>query len=378
MIRVLYINGNIMKRGGIEAFMMNYFRHIDASKVHIDFLVHGYEKGVYDDEILASGSKIYHVPTKSKHPIRYQKELKKLFQTERFDIVHSHLDAMSGWVLKIAKECGVAVRIAHSHNTNHLTNNIVKRLANEYAKKQIPKYATDLFACSQAAGEWLFGQNAKFRVINNAIDVNKYRFDVGIRDKIRREYGWEQKYVIGHVGRFDYQKNQEFLVPVLKHVKEECDNAVLVFIGEGDTMSAVKELVHKNNLDQSVVFLGARDNVNEFYNAFDIFVLPSRFEGLCFVAIEAQTNGLVCILSDQITKETIICKNVTAISLSNMEEWANLVCNHRFLREANNVNLVKEAGYSISDEAKKLQAYYMKRIEDNDECIVCKQYSSTI
>ena len=152
-VRVLYINGNIMKRGGIEAFMMNYFRHIDHSKVHIDFLVHGYEKGVYDDEIIAAGSKIFHVPTKSKHPITYQKELQKLFKSEHFDIVHSHLDAMSGWVLKIAKRCGVPIRIAHSHNTAHLTTNFLKRIVNESAKKQITKQATDLFACSEAAGK---------------------------------------------------------------------------------------------------------------------------------------------------------------------------------------------------------------------------------
>ena len=360
MVRVLYINGNVMKRGGIEAFMMNYFRYMDPSKVHIDFLVHGYEKGVYDDEIIADGSQIYHVPTKSRHPLKYQKALQTLFETEHFDIVHSHLDAMSGWVLKIAKKCGVPVRIAHSHNTNHLTNNPIKRLVNEYYRKQIPRYATDLFACSQAAGEWLFGTNAKFKVINNAIDIDKYKFSEKKREAIRKQYGWNNKYVIGHVGRFDYQKNQEFLIPVLKQIRQECKNTVLVFVGEGKTMQFVKESVHKNELDQSVEFLGSRDNVNEIYNAFDVFVLPSRFEGLGIVAVEAETNGLPCLLSDQIPSDVKICDNVTMLSIQNSECWARMLEKKVYKRNPDNFREIEKAGYSLCDEAEKLQDLYIK------------------
>ena len=206
-VKVLYINGNIMKRGGIEMFMMNYFRHIDKSKVHIDFLVHGNENGVFDDEIIAAGSRIFHVPTKSKHPLTYQRELRKLFKSEYFDIVHSHLDAMSGWALKIAKECGVPIRIAHSHNTDYLTTNRIKRAINDYWKKQIPQYATYLFACSQMAGEWLFGKNSKFKIVNNAIELERFHYNEEIRNCIRKENNWDEMFVIGHIGRFDYQKN---------------------------------------------------------------------------------------------------------------------------------------------------------------------------
>lgn len=360
MVRVLYVNGNIMKRGGIEAFMMNYFRHIDPAEVHIDFLVHGYEKGVYDEEIIAAGSKIYHVPKKSRHPIKYQKDLRALFTNEQFDIIHSHLDAMNGWVLKIAKQCGVPVRIAHSHNTEHLTNNPLKRLVNDYYREQIPRYATDLFACSKAAGEWLFGNNAKFRVIKNAIDIDKFKFSKAKRKAIRNQYGWNDKYVIGHVGRFDYQKNQEFLIPILEQVRKLRKNAVLAFIGDGQMMSAVKEYAHKNGVDQNVFFLGSKDNVYEIYNAFDVFVLPSRFEGLGIVAIEAETNGLPCILSDKIPDDVKICDNVAMIPIQNRLRWVQMLVAENQTRNLDNYKKIQAAGYSICDEAKELQNLYIR------------------
>lgn len=359
-IKVLYINGNIMKRGGIEAFMMNYFRNIDKSVIHIDFVVHGYEEGCYDNEIIAAGSKIYHVPTKSKHPFTYAKRLEKIFKSDNYSIVHSHLDAMSGWSLKIAKQVGIPVRIAHSHNTALLTKNPIKILVNNYAKKQILKYATDLFACSDAAGKWLYGAEKKFTVINNAIEIKKFQFDIQKRINVREKYAWENKFVVGCVGRFDYQKNQEFLIPVLKSVLEKRPETILVFVGDGNTKETVKKLVYNNELDAEVCFLGSIDNVHEIYNAFDLFVLPSRFEGLCFVAIEAQTNGLQCILSDQVTKETKICVNTELLSL-NTESWTNEICRATGERNEDNPKLVKEAGYSIIDEAMKLQKFYLKK-----------------
>lgn len=359
-----------MKRGGIEAFMMNYFRHIDRNQVQIDFVVHGYDKGVYDDEILAAGSKIYHVPTKSKHPIAYQKKLREIFGSGEYQIVHSHCDAMSGWILKIAKQCGVPVRIAHSHNTNHLTNNPIKRLINEYYRKQIPKYATDLFACSQAAGKWLFGRNAKFKVIKNAIDLDKFKFNEEKRKKIRNLYDWNDKYVIGHVGRFDYQKNQEFLIPVLEQVKEHRKNAVLAFVGDGKTMQDIKECVQKGHVTQSVFFLGSKDNVDSIYNAFDVFVLPSRFEGLGIVAVEAQANGLHCIITDQIPREAILCDNVELLSIRDVERWAASLTVQNYHRNITSIEQIKNAGYSICDEAQKLQDLYIKMGEkkQNENC----------
>ncbi len=363
-IRILYVNGNIMKRGGIEAFMMNYFRHFDREKMHIDFIVHGYDKGVYDDEILTAGSKIYHVPTKSKHPIRYSQELKKIFSEGNYDIVHSHLDAMSGWVLKIAKECGIPVRIAHSHNTDHLTTNSLKRMINDFSKKEIRKYATVKFACSVAAGKWLYGSE-DFIVINNAIEIERFAFDNAKRNELREKYNLDECFVIGHVGRFDYQKNQEFLIPVLKNVIEKRNNVKLVFVGTGDTQENVQQLVEQNDLTNDVLFMGSRNDVNEFYNMFDVFVLPSRFEGLGIVAIEAQTNGLHCLLSKCIPREAEISKGVSFLNINDEADWVKHLLNENGERVIWGEEAAITHGYDIKTEATKLENLYIKLVEQD-------------
>lgn len=360
MVKVLYVNGNIMKRGGIEAFMMNYFRAMNKSKVKIDFLVHGYGKGVYDDEIIAAGSTIHHVPTKSKHPIKYAGELRKIFSNEKYDIVHSHLDAMSGWVLKIAKECGVPVRIAHSHNIDHLTNNKLKRIVNDFVKKQIPIYATDLFACSKIAGEWLFGSDAKFVIVKNAIQIDEFVFDNTIRQKIREEYGWNDKIILGHVGRFDYQKNQEFLVELLQRLLGENSEYRLVFVGGGD-MENIKALAQQKGILEQCYFMGSRSDVNKFYNAFDIFLLPSRFEGLGIVAIEAQVNGLPSVVSLGVPEEAVLCMNVLRLDLAKIQKWEKAVLEIDLKRKKENVATVEKAGYSIREEVAWLEKFYLSR-----------------
>jgi glycosyltransferase involved in cell wall biosynthesis len=372
---VLYINGNILKRGGIEAFMMNYFRHIDSSKVHIDFLVHGYEKGAYDDEITKAGSKIIHVPTKSRHPIKYQKELKKIFASGQYQIVHSHCDAMSGMILRIAAKCGVPVRIAHSHNTATLTDNKIKLAINEYSKRLIPRYATHMFACSEAAGDWMFGNGTKYTVINNAIDIDKFKFNQIKRDKIRKELDCNDKFVIGHVGRFDYQKNQEFIISLLPRLQAFRNNLQVVFVGEGESLERIKDLARDNNVEDICIFLGSRSDVSDLYNAFDVFVLPSRFEGLGIVAIEAQANGLSCYVSDNLPTDVKICPNLSMISLLDEEEWVRQITSCEGKRISSNYEEIERAGYSIEKKAIELQAFYenvgiedIKRGKDKRHC----------
>lgn len=360
MINILYVNGNIMKRGGIEAFMMNYFREFNKSEIHIDFIVHGYEKGVYDDEIIAAGSKIYHVPTKSKHPIKYVNELRKIFKSKKYDIVHSHLDAMSGWVLKIAKDSGVKIRIAHSHNTDHLTTNPIKYKINEFARKHVTKYATHCFACSEEAGKWLFG-NTNFLIIPNAVHVNKFRFDKSQRDKIREKYGLKDSDIlIGNVGRFDTQKNQRFLVDVFDRLCKVDSNYRLMLVGAGDMQTEIESYVRSLKISECVIFTGSQENVNEYYNAMDLFALPSIFEGLGIVLIEAQLNGLTVIASDVVPKEVKISENISFKSLS-IDVWEDAIKKSRVNRCEENLNLKK---YDICIAAQELQNLYIRLEEE--------------
>lgn len=296
IIRVLYVNGGLMDRGGISMHMMNYYRHLDKSRIQIDFVVHGFEKGIFDDEIYSLGGKIYNIPLKSKDYFGNIKALKEIFDTGKYKIVHSHMDAMNMVVLKIAKKCGIPIRIAHSHNTQHLTNNKIKFAINEYARLNISKYATHFFACSEKAGRWLFGDkavnNGKVTVIYNAIELEEFTFKQLKRDFLRDALDLKNNFVIGHIGRFDYQKNHLFLLDVFNETLKLTENVKLLLIGDGHLRDEIITKIKKLGIEDKVIMMGVRSDINDLLNVFDVFILPSVFEGLGTVVIEAQANGL--------------------------------------------------------------------------------------
>lgn len=356
-LRVLYVNGGLMHRGGIESFMMNYYKNIDRNKVQFDFVVHGYGKGEYDDEIKAMGGKIYHLPIKSKHPLKYKYELKKLFKNTDYKIIHSHLDAMSAWILKEAKNYGIPVRIAHSHNTQHLTTNKIKFAVNEYARKNINKYANYRCACSKEAALWLFGTEDVV-YIKNAIDIDKFIYDEETRNKIRGELGIGNELVIGHIGRFDYQKNHEFLINAFKMVVDNQKDAKLVCVGDGFLRTDIEKQINELGLRNNVILMGVCEDVYRILNSFDVFALPSRFEGLGIVLVEAQANGLKCLASDAVPKEANAGGNVNYLPLD-CGIWCEAIINANNCRNID-LNLLNSRGYNIKNEALKLQNIYLE------------------
>lgn len=367
-VNILLVNGNAMDRGGIEAFLMNYYRHMDRTKIHCDFIVHGYSKGIFNEEIEQLGGKIYHVPTKSRHPFKYQRELKKIFGSGNYQIVHSHLDAMSCWVLKIAKACGIPVRIAHSHNTKHLTNNRLKLFINEYARKHITQYATHYFACSDKAGRWLFGDawgRENSQIINNAIDFSLYQFNREMSLQLRKLHGVEHNFVIGHVGRFSYQKNHMFLLEVYAELRKVRDDIRLVLIGDGEDRIEIEKKISQLGMDEAVLLLGSKSNVYDYYSMMDLFVLPSRFEGLPVVAVEAQVNGLTCFLSDRITREICITEHTALIGIENVQNWVTAI--RDYIQSYDGAGRNQEfsemmSPYHIEAAAKKLEGLYLNYI----------------
>lgn len=359
-----------MHRGGIESYMMNYYRHFDRSRMQIDFIVHGYQKGVYDDEIENMGGKLYHVAVKSKAPLQNSRQIREILTNNPYKLVHSHMDAMSYVPLKIAQSCGVPIRISHSHNTRHLTNNPIKIGMNEYARHSLPKVATHLFACTEKAGLWLYGEKNRDRieVIPNAIETSKYVFNLQMRKLMRQKLRLlPQDVVIGHVGRFDYQKNHEFLVDMFAELWNRDPRYKLVMIGDGH----LKELIEQKTVDlgvrNAVRFIPATADVNQYYSAFDIFCLPSHFEGLPVVLIEAQTNGLTCMTSCAVSSAVDITGNVKFLPLKS-EAWVRNILDMAVeTRLANAEEKVIAAGYSISDQAQKLQQRYeelLQKVED--------------
>jgi glycosyltransferase involved in cell wall biosynthesis len=340
--------------------MMNYYRHIDRSKVQFDFLVHDAGgNSYYDEEIKAMGGQIYRLPQKSKNPYKYNKELKEFFANSEYRIIHTHMDAMGAWVLKAAKKAGVPVRIAHSHNTKHLTTNPLKLFVLECARKQINHYATHRMACSAVAGKWLF-RDYEFQIIRNAIEADKYKFDESIRNEGRRKWNIENNFVIGHVGRFDYQKNHSFLLDVFAEVHRKQPQAKLMLLGDGHLKEKIIGQIKKMHIEEAVILTGVRDDVEYFYNTFDLFVLPSLFEGLGIVAIEAQMNGCPSLLSDQVPTEVKITDKIDFLTL-NKDSWVEHILRiilEKPQRMATKLDS-KSLGYNIEKKAIKLQNFYL-------------------
>lgn len=357
-LRILHCVVN-MNRGGAETLIMNIYRNIDRSKVQFDFLTSA--EGVFDNEIKQLGGKVYRHPYITKvGPFRYSKSIYSFFKEHpEYDIVHSHMDRMSGLIMREAKRAGVSVRIAHSHSTKN-EGNIIERFIKSYYGNFMNN-ATDQFACSREAAEFLFGKNNKAIILKNGIEVDKYIFSDYIRNRIRSEWNVQDEFVIGHVGRCDEAKNQSYLIDIFSEIYKINKKTRLILVGDGVMMGHLRTKVKKKGLSATVKFLGVCENVNELLQGFDVFVFPSIFEGLPVTVIEAQASGLKCVLSDTITREVDISGNVEFVSLKkNASEWANVVLKYKdgYKRENMSENIGKNK-YDIKETAKWLEGFYL-------------------
>lgn len=362
-IRIAQIIGKWLG-GGVEAVVMNYYRHLDHSKVQFDFICDDDSTNIPYDEIEKLGGKVILIPPYQK-VFKYQKELRRVLRDGKYKIVHSHINTLSVFPLYAAKKVGVPVRIAHSHSTTNKKEwkkNLLKQVLRPFSKK----YATNYMCCSELAGRWLFGDKAydegKVYLLNNAIDLDKFKYDKKIRDKKRKELGIkEDTIVIGHIGRFVAQKNHTFLIDIFNQFHKKEKNSILLLAGQGPLQEEIKNKVRELGLDDSVGFLGQRNDANELYQAFDVFLLPSLYEGLPVVGVEAQASGLLCFFSDDMTKETKVLDSTVFMSLSNTsEEWTGeILTNLKDYKRINTKNEVSDNGFDIEIEARKLEKYYI-------------------
>ncbi len=360
-IRVLQVV-TLMNRGGLESMIMNYYRNIDRNKIQFDFLEHREGKHDFTDEIISLGGNIYTVP--AMNPLNtngYLKEIDYFFKNShnRYQIVHSHLDCMSSYPLKFAKKYNIPVRIAHSHTIN--IDKDWKYLSKIYSKAQIKKYATHLFACSNEAGKFMFKKN-EFDVIKNAIDVKRFEFNESKRKIIRKELKISDKFVIGHVGRFNIEKNHELLINIFKKVKEKVDNAVLVLVGGGELRKKIETKVKDLNLGDSVIFTGVCTNISELLLSMDVFVFPSLYEGLGIAVIEAQASGLPCVISDRVPREAHLTNQIEILSLTDsVESWVKSILKFNInYKRYSKYNEIKLMGYDVKDAANRLECFYLE------------------
>lgn len=359
-IRVAQVVGK-MNGGGVEAVVMNYYRHIDRSKVQFDFLVDEDSTRVPEEEITALGGRVFRIPP-YQHPIRYRRELIRLMREQQWPIVHSNINTLSVFPLSAAKKVGVPVRIAHSHSTmgkGEFAKNAMKLALRPFANV----YPTIRFACGHYAGEWLFGKKHDFTVVPNAIELDKFRFDPSVRQETRKELDVaEDTFLIGHVGRFMPQKNQAFLVDVLADLVSSKTNIMLVFVGVGPDKKDVQRHAEELGVADHVMFLGQRSDVNRLYQAFDVFCLPSLYEGLCVVGVEAQCAGLPCLFSDAITREVDVTGASRFMPIESHKEWSSALSKREIGRR---IDFFEEAfaEFDIQQSAKKLVFLYKQLLE---------------
>ena len=260
------------------------------------------------------------------------------------------------------KKAGVSIRIAHSHSTKN-EGNIIERFIKSYYGNFMNN-ATDQFACSREAAEFLFGKNNKAIILKNGIEVDKYIFSDYIRNRIRSEWNVQDEFVIGHVGRCDEAKNQSYLIDIFSEIYKINKKTRLILVGDGVMMGHLRTKVKKKGLSATVKFLGVCENVNELLQGFDVFVFPSIFEGLPVTVIEAQASGLKCVLSDTITREVDISGNVEFVSLKELPSiWADKILKHnRKYKREDIVDAIKKYGYDIRYTAQFLEQFYLKDV----------------
>lgn len=379
MYRVLFVYGGIFANGGTESVMLNIFKNIDRKMFSIDFLILCDEEDYSreTDYLKQNGSHIYYVVSRGKDWNRHKRELKTFFSEHKYDIVHTHMNALGNEVLKIAFENDVSVRIAHSHNTSHqLKVKTIKDFLHfvylEAERRQIRKNANYYIGCSELAGRWLFGSKVNrenYMNLQNAICVEDYMFDERVRDEVRTSLGLHGLKIIGHVGRFSYQKNHTFLIEVFNEMLKIRTDIKLVLVGDGEEYANITDLVKNMNLEDKVMFLGNCNEVNRILQAMDLFIFPSRYEGLPLALVEAQASGLECLVSDRVSEECNITGKVCFLDIeSDAKKWAEQACEKLDFQTARNsdISKIRENGFDIKYNIKKLEEFYLNAIQMNE------------
>lgn len=346
---------------------MNYYRQIDRTKIQFDFMVHREERGAYDDEIEAMGGKIFRMsPIRPWTAFTYKKQISQFYKTHReYKIIHSHMSELGYYDFLEAEKNDVPIRIAHAHNRPHGIN--LKSPMRWYYKTKMLSHITHMFMCGEESGEWLFGKKNRDKCImlNNAIDSERYAFNPVKREAMRNTLGVSQELVIGHVGRFEAQKNHKFLLKVFCEILKREPNAALLLIGNdtGPISQEIHSIVTILGIEDKVKFLGVRSDVADLMQAMDVFLFPSLFEGLSLASIEAQAAGLPMLISDKVPIE---CKKTDLVYVmplsSSAISWADKLIEISQLPRKDTCQEIIKAGFDVKENAKLLQNFYLSCI----------------
>ena len=347
-----------MNNGGVENLIMSYYRHL-ADRCEFSFVCFDDSTSIPKEEIEALGGKIFIVPY-LKHLHQFNKALDKILKENHFDIIHSNINTLSVFPLRIAKKNKHPIRIAHSHSVSN-KKEWKKHLAKSILRLFSKTYANIYFSCSEVAGRYQFGNKAynkgQVTIIKNGIELSNFKYDPKVGLEIRKEQNIPQNAtIVGTVGRFDNAKNQMFMLELAKDNKD----VFFFIVGDGELKEKLSENVKENKLENVRIINPSRP-IKDYYSSFDIFMLPSLYEGLGLTAIEAEANGLYVLLSDNVPEETLVSKYGARLSLDVKANW-NQEINTKHER-IDNLPALKEAGYDIKEASETLYNLYLKLLD---------------
>ena len=362
-VRVLQVLGGTTLCGA-ESRIMDLYRNMDKNKVQFDFVVHNQNEDYFNPEIRSLGGNIYRIPRfKFYNFIAYRKAWREFFKEhQEFQAVHGHMTSTAAIYLPIAKKAGVPITIAHARSAG--TDPGLKGKLTRFLRRNLSKKTDYCFACSKLAGKAVFGEsalhNGKVQIIPNAIEVEKYLYNKQVRKEIREQYKLTNDFVIGHVGRFHYAKNHEFLREIFAEVVKRQSDARLLLVGEGELMEPTREKARQLGVLDKVVFAGSQGNVSAYFQAMDYMVFPSHFEGLPGTIVEAQAAGLRCLISDAITDEVMVTELVKARSIQDKaSDWAEQILEEKDYVRSKDLTELQAHGFDVVQQVKDYEDFYV-------------------
>ena len=353
-----------MRNGGVESALLGYYKYIDKTKIQYDFIIDEDSVHVPEKQMTESGGRIIVIPPYQKQ-FAYQKALHKIFTQNHYPLVFSHINSLSVFPLFAAWKAGIPVRVALSQSTaghGEFLRNVMKYTLRNFSKT----FATEYCACSKLAGQWLFGKRAmnsgRVLIWPNAIELERFAYNKPVRDEMRKFLKLEDKFIVGHAGRFANQKNHKFLIDIFAEIHRLRNDAVLLLAGDGPLMDEIARKVMDLGLNDSVIFLGSVNNMEKYYQAMDVFILPSFYEGLPVVGSEVQVAGLPFLCADTVTSETKFCDNMKFLSLKkSAHEWADealKLCENHVRRDMSTE--AREHGFDVKVQAAKMSKWYCR------------------
>ena len=367
MIKVAIIGGKI-DSGGKKNLIMEYYRHIDREKVQFDFICDSDSQAIPFKEIEELGGRVFQIAP-YQHIFKNMTDMRLLFKENKYSVVHAYNSSMNLFPMFVAKQCGIPVRISESLSMAHVADRktILKKMLRPMSKW----FANYYIACGDDCGRWQFGDAAldegKVDVFKTVINTEFNSYKPEVRAKTRKEYGWEDKIVIGHIGRFTAQKNSVHVIEIFGAVAQKEPNAVLCLIGDGELKEEMMQKIDELGIRDQVAYLGRREDIQQFYNAMDCFILPSLYEGLPVVGLEAESCGLPMFFSTEVTLEANACELGHFIALSeSVDVWADEILKatvENMPIRRSHAKEVAMAGFDSSSEAMRMQKYYLDAIE---------------